>query len=226
MYSIRQDYIDKGKVKHFYLEREDFDEFKRAYRSLAPAAIDLGPAYQDKGEISARIIIDIYYTSQEDFIKKSKLARALAPVMEVVMDRAINDQDERYLVNYRKEGFFYEEDKERFRISLGDSNPRNFSLAIISLYYAVIYDKVLVDKYLEKFVMINDRIIAGGFNSASFNGLQGYYFSSYFIKWFLDLIGDALEANLVENNEIKPIYELISNLDNPKDRLLNDRKYK
>ena len=225
MYSIRQDYIDEDKVKHFDLERDDFDEFKRAYRSLAPVAIDLGPAYQDKGELSARIIIDICCSSKEDYIKKIRLARAIAPVMEVVMDRAIKDQDKRYLFNYREKGFLYEEGKNHFRISLGDSNPRDFSLAIISLYYAFIYDKVLVDKYLEKFVMINDRIIAGGFNSASFNGLQGYYFSSYFIKWILDLIEDALEAGLIEMSEIKPLYELINYLDNPKDRILASRKY-
>ncbi len=225
MFSIRQEYIYEEEVKYFDLERENIEEFKEAYNTLAPQAIDLGPSYLEEGKLSARIFIDIHYSSREDYIKKRGLVKALAPVVEIVMDRSISDFDEAYLINYRKEGFIFEEGKDLFRISLGDSNVRDFSLAIISLYYAFIYNKALVDKYLEKFAMINDRIIDGGFNSASFNGLQGYYFSSYFIKWILDLIEDALEAGLIEKPEIKPLYDLINNLDNPKDRILATRKY-
>lgn len=225
MFSIRQEYISEGEVKHFDLERENIEKFKEAYKTLAPQAIDLAPSYMEEGKLSARIFIDIHYSSHEDYIKKRGLVKALAPVVEIVMDRSISDIDEGYLINYRKEGFFFEEGKDLFRISLGDSNARDFSLAIISLFYAVVYNKDLVNNYLGKFAMINDRIIAGGFNSASYNGLQGYYFSSYFIKWILDLIDDTLEAELIEKSEIKPLYELINNLDNPKDRILASRKY-
>lgn len=224
MFSIRQEYIENEQLKYFEAQGKSYEEFKENYCKLAAELLAQSPSYSEGREISARIYIDLYFSSAEDYQKKLKTARSLAPVMEIAMDRAISGIDGGYLINYRKNGFYLENNKKFFRISLGDSNDRDFSLGIVSLFYAILYDEYLLNEYYNKFDKINERIIDGGFNSASFNGLQGYYFSSYFIKWLLDMKEDASKSKVVNSHEFQPIYELFDQLDNPKDRILLARR--
>lgn len=219
MYCLRQEYISCNKKEEISVFADDFESFKDQYFSLSKDSSDLS-SYDKELNLSARIYMKVKFTSEKDFTIKKRVIKALSPIMEIALDRAIDQDDPSYLINYRKNGFYFRVEGDYMEFSLGDSNPKELAFSIVSMLYAVLYDEEILEKYNNKFELIRDDIVEGGFNSASFNGLQGYYFSNYFVKWLIDLRKYASTCDFINQNNFDEIFNLIDNLENPKDKIV------
>ncbi|MDO5026566.1 MAG: hypothetical protein Q4E50_01910 [Tissierellia bacterium] len=222
MYYIRQEFLSGGKLEEIEVLERDFIGFKNKYFSLAKQFRNTS-SYDDQTKRSARIYLGISFDCPKDLERKEKVLKALSPVFEIALDKAYDPKDRNYLVNFRRQGFEFELRGDMMIFSLGDSNDMRLSFSMAALVYANIYEEENLEKFHDKFSLINDSIIQGGYNSASFNGLQGYYFSNYFVKWLIDLRKYAHRCDFIDQREYEAIFDLIDNLENPKDSLFFSR---
>ncbi|MDO4778094.1 MAG: hypothetical protein Q4A42_00890 [Tissierellia bacterium] len=201
MYKAEQEVYGNRDIS-FTVEEKSIDEFIEKYGKI----YDLNASHiKDKDSNKSRIYI---YLKDVD----KRIIQGLAPIFEIALENSKPCEfDEKHLKNYRDQGFVYEEDEAYINISLGDSNDKEISLAGIVLYF------LLLDmKYLQlstEFEYMKENICRGGFNSAIYNGLEGYYYSKYFVKWLLDF-----KEYIIENPRfsiVKPLYDLVENLENP-----------
>ncbi len=218
MYYIRQEFLIGDELKEIEVYDGDFIGFKNKYFEKAKKFENFS-SYDYKTGQSARVYLGISFDSEKDFTIKKRLIKALSPVFEIGLDRANDPEDKNYLVNFRKNGFDFQVKDKMMVFSLGDSNEKSLTFSMASLVYANLYDQDNLEKFNDKFLLINDSIIEGGYNSASFNGLQGYYFSNYFVKWLIDLRKYGTRCDFIEEKEFEPLFTLIDNLENPKDKL-------
>ncbi|NLW52034.1 MAG: hypothetical protein GXY87_01535 [Tissierellia bacterium] len=224
MFSIEQGFLVNGKAHKINVCEKDFELFKKKYFEVTRSlTIDEIVDYSVNPDQKTRIIVDIFYEDEDDFRKKEKVVRSFGPIFEIALDNTYQENDDRYLLKYRKQGAYFEKEDGYFRFSLGDSNEPSISFSMIALVYALIYEGIILQKLDEKFERITPAIIDGGYNSASFNGLQGYYFSNYFVKWLLDIKSLANKYSSIDGAEFDPLYALIWNLENPKDAMLNNK---
>lgn len=219
MYYLRQEFLIDGKKEEIEIDEKDFVAFKNSYFKSSKKFKDV-ISFSEDSKQRARIFLGISFESEVDFTIKKRVIKALSPVFEIALDNAFDSEDKNYLINYRNLGFSFEVKPNMFIFSLGDSNDNNLSFSMAALVYSIVYDKDNLEKFNNKFLLINDSIIEGGFNSASFNGLQGYYFSNYFVKWLIDLRRYASKTDMIDDSEYEPIFNLIDNLENPKDHLV------
>lgn len=219
MFYLRQEFLVDGKKEEIEIKEEDFIVFKNNYFKSSKKYKDV-ISYDEESKKRARIYLGVSFDSEKDFTIKKRVITALSPVFEIALDKAYDSEDKSYLINYRNLGFEFEVKENLMIFSLGDSNDNNLSFSMIALVYANLYDDENLGKFNKKFLLINDSIIEGGYNSASFNGLQGYYFSNYFVKWLIDLRKYASRCDFIEEKEYEPIFTLIDELENPKDRLM------
>lgn len=212
MYAVRQEFENH----EIEIESKDFNQFRSEYLK---ATSELDQCILKNPYQKSRIFMKIYFNSKEDFEMKERVVKALGPVFEIALDRTLDKEDLSYLITYKDKSFYFKSYDNYFEFSLGDSNEGRVALSMISIVYAILYSEDNLKKYNEKFLLINDSIIEGGFNSASFNGLQGYYFSNYFVKWLLDLRHHATKSQFVKETDFEGLFSLIENLENPKDDL-------
>lgn len=223
MYYLRQEFIINGKKEIIEIDENDYKAFKDKYFVLTRKYNKVISFDQDSNK-RARIFLGICFNSTDDFKVKKDVVRALSPIFEIALDKACDKNDKNYLINYRNLGFVFEVKNDRFIFSLGDSNDSKIGFSMAALVYSIIYNKDNLEKFKDKFLLINDSIIEGGYNSASFNGLQGYYFSNYFVKWLLDLKKYASRSSIAEKEDYEPIFGLIEELENPKDKMVFIKK--
>lgn len=220
LYSIRQEFISNNSLKEIIVEDKDFDCFLTKYFFQSESLTIDDSSYLEEKNLTARIFLRLIYFNEEDLEAKLRIIKALGPIFEIALDRAICSYDENYLLNYRNHGRKLQVEKDYIEFSLGDSNNPQISISMISLVYALLYNQRALDQLSVDFELITDSIVTGGFNSASFNGLQGYYYSRYFVKWLLDLKMLAKSDNVIEEKHFEEIFKLIEDLKNPKDEIL------
>lgn len=151
----------------------------------------------------------------------------LAPIFEIISENNLVDNfDGKYLLNYRKNGFLFKELDTSYIVSLGDNNEFEFIKSLIVFYYTLIYEKDIYKKLLNMFKYMREDISLGGFNSAVYNGLEGYYYSGYFVKWAYDLRNLIRERLPEDIKELSAVFYFIDNLENPYIHNLNLQKNK
>lgn len=201
MYKAEQEVYVNRDIS-FTVEANSIDEFIDKYGKM----YDLN-AFHIKELDSNKSRIYIYLKDVD-----KRIIQGLAPIFEIVLENSKPcESDEKHLKNYRDQGFVYEEDEAYIKISLGDSNDKKISLAGIVLYFLLLDMKY--PQLLTEFEHMKENICRGGFNSAVYNGLEGYYYSKYFVKWLLDF-----KEYIIENPRfsiVKPLYDLVENLQNP-----------
>jgi len=220
LYSIRQEFIIDNSIENIIVEDRDFDCFLTKYFFQSESLpIDVS-SYDEEKDLTARIFLKLRYFNEEDLKAKLRIIKALGPVFEIALDKANCSYDDKYLLNYRKHGRVINVEYDFIEFSLGDSNNPLISISMVSLVYAILYKQDAINQLTADFELITDAIINGGFNSASYNGLQGYYYSRYFVKWLLDLKMLAKSENVIDEKHFEAIFKLIENLKNPKDEIL------
>lgn len=220
LYSIRQEFIKENQIIEIDVEENEFENFVRTYLAKTNSLTIDDCSFSEQYKLSARIFLKISFFSHEDLEIKLKIIKALGPIFEIALDKSICSYDDKYLLNYRIKGFFIDVKDEYIIFSLGDSNNWEISLSMISLVYALFYNEGNLQELWKIFEGTRDSIVAGGFNSASFNGLQGYYYSRYFVKWLLDMKELAKRDNEISGQYFQGVYDLIEDLKNPKDEIL------
>lgn len=194
---------------------ELFTAYDRKLKSLSQEApsYGLGSLGEDR---EARIKIKIRRKEgQEDLIK---VLDGLAPIMEVLLDNSYGD--DKYLYNRRKRPKELEIYPDYLVYDMGDSGEKDLVKASVGLIYSLVYQQELFQVLEEAFLLMRKEIVEGGFNSASFNGLQGYYFSRYFVKWLIDL-RDLVEKKPLEGEDfLFGLEDYVDKLENPRDKSL------
>ncbi len=213
MFKILQEFIRGQKTEKIEIEAESLEvlleEYSKLYMKIDSCTYD-----SSKGKVGARIYL--WIDLQEEVENLRKVVLGMAPIWEIALDNhAKEDGDQNYLYNYRNLGYYYDEKGGIIMISLGDSNRADISSAAIYLYYSLLYNKGSFNKLKDIFSPINEGIVNGGFNSAIFNGLEGYYFSSYFVKWLIDFINMAKEIEGFNYKVVEGFELMIQNLANP-----------
>ena len=222
MYSIRQNFPVDGNIKEIKIKENDFDSFKSEYFEATKDLTIDGIMDNIQCPDQARIIVDIFFDNDDDYMLKEKVVKSLGPIFEIALDNTYQVNDDRYLLKYQKEGAYFKKHDGYFSFSLGDSNEPKISFSMIALVYALVNSKDILQMLSKIFELTTTSIIDGGYNSASYNGLQGYYFSRYFVKWLLDIRELANKYSHIDKIEFDEIFYLIENLENPKDRALNN----
>lgn len=213
MFKILQEFIKGQEIEEIEIEAESLEGLLKEYSKLY-MKINSWTYDSSRGKVGARLYL--WIDLQEEIEDLRKVVWGMAPIWEIALDNhAEEDGDQSYLYNYRNHGYYYDEKGGIIMISLGDSNRADISSAAIYLYYSLLYNKGSFNKLKDIFSPINEGIVKGGFNSAVFNGLEGYYFSSYFVKWLIDFINMAKEIEGFNYKVVEGFELMIQNLDNP-----------
>lgn len=220
LYSIRQEFISNNSIEEIIVEEKDFDCFLTKYFFQSESLTIDDSSYNEEENLTARIFLKLRYFNEEDLKAKFRIIKAMGPIFEIALDKANCSCDKYYLLNYRKHGRKLQVKEDCIEFSLGDSNNPQISISMISLVYALMYNQSAIDQLTADFELITDAIVKGGFNSASYNGLQGYYYSRYFVKWLIDLKMLAKSDNVIDEKHFEEIFKLIETLKNPKDEIL------
>lgn len=197
---------------------ELFIAYDQALEGLAKEASTYALGHMAKGDREARLKIKIRRKEgQEDLVK---VLEGLAPIMEVLLDNSYGD--DKYLYNRRKRPRRVEVYPDYVFYDMGDSGDKDLVKASIGLIYSLVYQRELFQVLEEDFSLMRKEIVDGGFNSASFNGLEGYYFSRYFVKWLIDLRALVEKSPLEGEDFLFALEDYVDKLENPRDKSLKD----
>ena len=219
MYNIKQDFlVDQNKIQ-LEIEADSHGAFKEKYLESSKDFTNQGPFSTDQGEF--RIFVDVKYYSLEDKKRKELVIRSISPIFEIALDNTCDTKDVKYLLNYINYGGHFKDENGFFRLCLGDSNSPDISLAAINLFYSLVYNEANLKTLEKEFEGMRPQIVEGAYNSASFNGLQGYYYSKYFVRWLLIFKHLALLNKACDQEDLEALFTIIEQLETPKEHFKN-----
>ena len=220
MFELRQEFFKglEGEKIELSLKATSLDKLFQEYDKRIEKLKSQGDIYTlgalEKDGPMARL--EIVLNPGRDLESTYRIGHALGPIMEILLDNGLRAYG--YLYNRKRGAGGIRESQFGLVFNMGDSVEPGLVKATVALVYSVFY-KPSIFKVLERdFGLMDEAIVAGGYNSASFNGLEGYYFSRYFVKWLIDLRSLVFEQAPENYKYLEGLEAYVDKLENPLDK--------